>query len=135
MIFISLFLFFNGIKYFDGGFINSLQSISTEYAMVFNPSSELYFSFISVFLSGFVITFALMLQPHILTKILYIKEEKDVNKFIITTSIVGLCFSLMLFVGFYAKLSGLEILRQDKVVTQYIFSEFSGTSTRGDGVA
>lgn len=127
MIMISVFLFVHGFKYFDGGFINALESVSANYASVFNPDSVLYYDFISVFLSGFVITFALMLQPHILTKVLYIKEDKDVNKFILTTVAVGFCFSLMLFIGFYAKLSGLEIARQDAVVATYITSEFAGS--------
>lgn len=127
MLFISLFLFFHGFKYFDSGFVASLKSVSPSYAMIFNPESNLYYDFISVFLSGFVVTFALMLQPHILTKILYIKEDKDVNKFIATTAIVGLCFSLMLFIGFYAKLSGLTIARQDAVVATYINAAFSSS--------
>lgn len=127
MLMISLFLFIHGLKYFEGGFFTSLQAVSVNYASVFNPDSNLYYDFISVFLSGFVITFALMLQPHILTKILYIKEDKDVNKFILTTVAVGFCFSLMLFIGFYAKLSGLVVARQDAVVATYITTEFSSS--------
>tara|TARA_R110002072_G_scaffold64203_9_gene159973 strand:+ start:15201 stop:16649 length:1449 start_codon:yes stop_codon:yes gene_type:complete len=128
MIVIALFLFGQGLHHFEGGFFTSLQSVSTEYASVFNSSSNLYYSFFSVFLSGFIITFALMLQPHILTKILYIKEDKDVNKFILTTAVVGICFSLMLFIGFYAKLSGLVIARQDAVVVEYIKHIFADTT-------
>ena len=128
MLFISIFLFIHGFKYFEGGFINSLQSVSDNYASMFNAQSNLYYDFVSVFLSGFIITFALMLQPHILTKVLYIKEDKDVNKFILTTGIVSILFGLMLFVGFYAKLSGLEVLRQDTVVATYITTEFGTTS-------
>lgn len=125
MIIISLFLFFNGIKYFEGGFLNSLSAVSESYGSFFNDESSLYYDFFSVFGSGFLITFALMLQPHILTKILYIKNDEDVSKFIGTTVIVGFCFSLMLFIGFYAKLSGIEVLRQDAVVTSYIQAEFA----------
>lgn len=120
MVLISGFIFIHGLQYFDSGFMNSLQSVSLNYASVFNTESILYYDFISVFLSGFVITFALMLQPHILTKVLYIKSDKDVNKFLLTTFSVGIVFSLMLFVGFYAKLAGLEVLRQDAVVAIYI---------------
>jgi SSS family solute:Na+ symporter/sodium/pantothenate symporter len=130
MAIISLFLFAHGWKYFDSGFMPSLESVSQNYAMMMNPESNLYYSFFSVFLSGFVITFALMLQPHILTKILYIKDDRDTNKFIATTIIVGVTFSLMLFLGFYAKLSGLQVERQDAVVTQYIMQEF-GNGTYG----
>ncbi|MCB0414933.1 MAG: sodium:solute symporter family protein [Bdellovibrionales bacterium] len=125
MLFISLFLFFQGLDYFDGNFFGSLEMVSHEYASFMNSSSSLYFDFISVFLSGFVVTFALMLQPHILTKVLYLKEDKDINKFILTTFIVGFCFNLILFVGFYAKLAGLEVARQDAVVVSYINYIFS----------
>jgi sodium/pantothenate symporter len=127
MVLISAFLFVHGLKYFEGGFINSLQSISLNYASVYNTESVLYYDFFSVFLSAFLITFALMFQPHILTKVLYLRDERDVNKFIGTTFIVGMIFGLMLFVGFYARLKGLDIPRQDAVVTTYIFNEFSGS--------
>lgn len=125
MLLISGFLFFHGLKYFDLGFMTSLKSVSPAYASVFNPESALYHDFFSVFLSSFLITFALMFQPHILTKVLYLREEKDVNTFIGTTFVVGMIFSLMLFIGFYARLKGLEIPNQDSVVTTYIFTEFS----------
>lgn len=128
MLGIALFLFFHGIKYFDGGFMNALEAVSPNYAKVFNPESVLYYDFFSVFVAGFIITFALMLQPHILTKVLYIKDDKDVNKFIGTTVVVGLCFALILFIGFFAKLSGLEIARQDTVVVTYIVKEFGASA-------
>jgi SSS family solute:Na+ symporter/sodium/pantothenate symporter len=127
MLGIALFLFLHGVKYFDGGFMTALESVGPNYAKVFNPDSALYYDFFSVFVAGFIITFALMLQPHILTKVLYIKNDQDVNKFIGTTVVVGLCFALILFIGFFAKISGLDIARQDAVVVQYITSEFGGT--------
>lgn len=129
MLGIALFLFFHGIKYFEGGFFNALEAVGPNYAKVFNPESSLYYDFFSVFAAGFIVTFALMLQPHILTKVLYIKSDKDVNKFIGTTVVVGLCFALILFIGFFAKISGLQV-RQDAVVVSYIVSEF-GTAGWG----
>ncbi len=125
MLLIALFLFIEGFHHFEPGVIESISAIGKNYASVFNPDSELYFSFFSVFVSGFVVTFALMLQPHILTKVLYLKKEKDIKKFIATTFIVGFCFSLMLAIGFYAKLAGLDISSQDLVVREYLLFEFS----------
>ncbi|OUR99600.1 sodium:solute symporter [Halobacteriovorax marinus] len=130
MVLISLFLFGSGLKYFEGGFLTSLQSISQSYASIVNPDSHLYYDYFSVFISSFLITFALMFQPHIFSKILYIRKDEDVSKFIATTFIVGTVFGLMLFVGFYAKLSGLVVDRQDMVVSEYIIQEFS-TGTFG----
>lgn len=125
MVLISGFLFIHGLKYFEGGFISSLQSVSLNYASLYNADSHLYYDFFSVFFSAFLITFALMFQPHILTKVLYLRDERDVNTFIATTFIVGLIFGLMLFVGFYARLSGLVIESQDTVVASYITAEFA----------
>jgi len=131
MLLIALFLFVSGLQYFNGGFMASLNTISQNYASVHNPDSDLYFSFFSVFFSGFVVTFALMLQPHILTKVLYLRSEKDIGKFIGTTVIVGSCFSLMLILGFYARLSGVEVSVQDAVVRDYLLFEF-GQSVGGE---
>ena len=127
MMLVTAVLFIQGFKYFDGDMLGSLREISSGYASLYNPDSSLYFDFFSVFLSGFVITFALMLQPHILTKVLYLRSEKDVGKFIGTTVVVGSLFTLMLMIGFYARLSGLEVDAQDTVVREYLLHEFSSS--------
>ncbi|MFV0276452.1 MAG: sodium:solute symporter family transporter [Parahaliea sp.] len=126
-------LFVEGWQYFGDAPLAALKTIGSDYAAPFNPSSNLYFSFFSVFVSGFVVTFALMLQPHILTKVLYLRSERDIGKFIGTTVIVGTLFTLMLMLGFYARLAGLEIPTQDTVVTQYLLHEFA-TSPAGQYV-
>jgi sodium/pantothenate symporter len=107
--------------------------VGRDYAAAFNSGSGLYFDFFSVFVSGFVVTFALMLQPHILTKVLYLRSERDIAKFIGTTVLVGTLFTLMLMIGFYARLAGLEIDAQDTVVREYLLHEF-GSSAWGQYV-
>ena len=127
MILVTVLVFWQGIKYFDGGFFTALDSISESYGAAFNTQSSLYYSFFSVFVSGFVITFALMLQPHILTKVLYLRSEADIGKFIGTTVVVGTLFTLILMIGFFSRLAGLEVENQDTVVKEYLLYEFSGT--------
>lgn len=127
MILVTLLLFWQGLKYFDGGFFQSLNTVSEFYAAPFNPESNLYYSFFSVFVSGFIITFALMLQPHILTKVLYLRSEADIGKFIGTTVVVGSLFTLILMVGFFSRIAGLDVADQDAVVREYLLFEFSGT--------
>jgi len=124
MLVISVFIFVAGWHHFNGSPMQSLQNVGENYANWVNPDSNLYFSFFSVFGSGFLVTFALMLQPHILTKMLYLKNDRDVSKFIGTTTLAMICFMLMLSVGFYARLSGLDVPQQDAVVATYITSEF-----------
>ncbi len=127
MMFVTVLLFVQGFKYFNGGFLEALDSIGPGFAATYNHDSDLYYDFFSVFGSGFIITFALMLQPHILTKVLYLRSEADINKFIGTTFGVGALFTLVLMVGFYARLSGLEIAEQDTVVREYLIFEFTGS--------
>lgn len=128
MIGVALFIFVQGFHYFQGDVLGSLRSVSQHYVSIFNPESNLYYDFFSVFFSGFVITFALMMQPHILTKMLYLKSDRDVNRFLWSTFLSGTCFMLMLAVGFYARLKGMDIPQQDGVVVSYITSEFAGAS-------
>ncbi len=131
MLIIAVFLFVDGWHYFEGAPLVALRSVGENYAAVFNPDSDLYFSFFSVFASGFIITFALMLQPHILTKVLYLRSERDISRFIGTTAVVGGLFTLMLVIGFYARLAGIEVEAQDTVLREYLLSEF-GRSTAGE---
>lgn len=125
MLVVTTFLVIHGIDNFEGGFFSSLNEVSPNYGSVFNPDSNLYYSFFSVFLSGFVITFALMMQPHILTKVLYLRSESDIGKFIGTTVIVGTFFALILMVGFFARLQGMDIPAQDMVVREYLLQSFN----------
>lgn len=125
MLGVTVLLFVHGWHYMDAGFFSSLASVDENYAKVLNPSSELYYSVFSVFISGFIVTFALMLQPHILTKVLYLRSERDIGRFIGTTVVVGTVFTLMLMIGFYARLAGLDIPSQDTVVRDYLLYEFS----------
>lgn len=126
MVGIALWVFGAGSEHLGDGFFDRLDAISPAYGAWLNPESDLYHDVFSVFVSSFLITFALMLQPHILTKLLYLKEEpRDLRIFLGVTIAVSLVFSLMLFVGFYARLDGFVSDRQDAVVVQYLPTLFS----------
>jgi len=127
MIFVSIFLVLGGLHHFDGGFSQAIEGIGASYAAAFNPDSSLYFDLFSVFISGFIVTFALMMQPHILTKVLYLRSERDIGVFIATTVGVGAIFMLMLLIGFYARLEGLDIDAQDTVVREYLIHTYSSS--------
>jgi len=128
MLLVALGLFIHGWHYFGEQPLEQLRSVGANYASFYNSDSDLYFSFFSVFVSGFVVTFALMLQPHILTKVLYLRSSRDASAFIATTVISGTLFTLMLVIGFYARLAGYDIGAQDTVVREYLLSEFMGSA-------
>ena len=127
MIVVAIALFFTGWEHIgDGSFFANLVAVEPSYAAVVNEKSVLYGDLFSVFVSGFTVTFALMLQPHVLTKVLYLRSDKDLRTFLLTTFLVGCIFSLCLFVGFYARLDGMPLPEggQDHVVTTYVATAF-----------
>lgn len=94
-----------------------------------NPKSELYNNCFSVYVSGFLIGSALVCQPHILTKALYVKSDKDVTKYLLVFAVVYLLFSLLLLAGFWAIYTvpaemllddSTKMFRQDLVMTKYL---------------
>lgn len=98
-----------------------------------NPNSKLYNSIFSTYISGFCIGGALVCQPHILTKALYVKTDKAVRNYILVFSVVFFLFCLLLLVGFLAQIQvAPEQLtdvttgefRQDLVMTVYLQNAF-----------
>ncbi len=102
-----------------------------------NPESPLFGTFFSVYVSGFVIGFALVSQPHIMIKAMYVESDSDVWKYLGVTIGVSVVFTALLFVGFYAHLAAIPAdrfvdaatgaFRQDMVMTVYITETFSPT--------
>lgn len=122
---ISVCLFGAGMYYFGGQILDGVVNSSESYWSVINNDSNLYNSVFSIFTSAFLITFALMLQPHIISKFLYVKKDEDYRPFLKTTLITGLVFGFILWVGLFAKVSGLEIARQDAALVIFLNSFFT----------
>ena len=98
-----------------------------------NPKSQFYSDYFSTYLAGFCIGGALVCQPHILTKALYVKTNRDVGRYIAIFSVVYLLFTLLLLVGFWARVTLPETamvdpatgaFRQDLVMTAYLKESF-----------
>ncbi len=128
MIIVSVFLILHGLKYFDGGIIAALENIGPNYAKPINPDSKLFNDVFSISGSVFIVTFGLAMQPHILSKVLYIKDDAQIKKFLITVGIVGIIFTSFIVIGIFAKLAGIEVENQNTVVTHYLLHEFSSTT-------
>jgi sodium/pantothenate symporter len=100
-----------------------------------NPASPLFGSFFSVWVAGFIIGFALVSQPHIMIKALYVKSDRDVWTYLGVCLVVSLTFTALLLVGFYAHLLNIPpekfadpvtgLFRQDLVMTVYVTETFS----------
>ncbi len=138
MLVVALALIGSGVHLFaDGGvsgFFAALEAQDPALVAMTNPNSPVAGSFFEVFVCGFVVSFGLVCQPHILMKSLYLRSEKDLNRYLVVAALVGVGFALVLLVGLFARVAypelavGPEAITQDAVVPVYIQHAFGSTA-------
>ncbi|MEO0575658.1 MAG: hypothetical protein AAF004_09355 [Pseudomonadota bacterium] len=98
-----------------------------------NPQGRLFSDVFSIYVAGFVIGAVLACQPHILTKALYVKSDRDVRRYLIVFALVFTLFAMLVTVGFVSHVAVDEAalvdattgqLRQDLVMTAYLQAVF-----------
>ena len=133
MLVVAFVLLGSGYEHFSNGvhgFIDKLAAIDTKLVQATNPSSPLFRDYFEIVFCQIIIGIAIIFQPHIITKSLLLKEEKDVNKYLITGVLVEIVFFLVVTVGLYARLQfpnlmqGDVPIKVDEVVSTYVVNEF-----------
>lgn len=136
MIGVSLLIVGSGIylMWTDGSaLLSTLRETSPHLLSGINPEGKLFNNFFSIYIAGFCIGAALVCQPHILTKALYVKTDQAVRQYIGVFTIVYFLFTLLLLTGFWAHLAvPTDLLndpntgqfRQDLVMTIYLQQAF-----------
>lgn len=134
MIVVAVILLTSGYEHFSGGissFVNKLKNIDPNLALLTNPSSPLFRDFFEIFVCQFVVGIAVVCQPHIITKSLLLKKEKDVNKFLVVAVLTEILFFLVVFAGLYARLNFPDLtvngvaLKNDGIIPAYVVYIFS----------
>ncbi len=128
MIVVALLFLGSGFEFFRGGvtaFFERLAAVGPYYASVTNPTSLLFRDLFEVFVANFVVGVAIILQPHIISKALYLRDEKEVNRYLATAIIVSGLFFAVLVTGLFARLAmpG-ETLAPDTVMATYMVMRF-----------
>ncbi len=100
---------------------DKLRQIDPVLVSATNPKSILFRDLFEVFVANFLVGIAIICQPHILSKVLYLRSDKDVNLYLLTVILVGSLFFLVLFSGLYARvfLTG-PVLPPDQSMAAYI---------------
>ncbi|MEM9998610.1 MAG: sodium:solute symporter family protein [Bacteroidota bacterium] len=127
---VALILIGSGLEFFSdgvGGFLDRLRAIEPVLAAPTNPESLLFRDYFEVLVANFVIGIAVVTQPHVMSKALYLKSERDVNAYLATGFVVLLVFFAVLIVGLYARIlmpdpAGMP---PDQVVPTYLVERFS----------
>ncbi|HUQ05425.1 MAG TPA: hypothetical protein VM261_23145 [Kofleriaceae bacterium] len=117
------------------GSLARLAAIDPNLTRAINPVSALFGTWFSVYAAGFVIGFALMCQPHIMTTALYVEDDRGVRRALTVAVGLGAVFACVLLAGLYAHLDGIDraavtdpatgAFRQDRVMAVYLAKTFS----------
>lgn len=133
MIVVAFILLGSGYKHFsDGihGFLDKLSSIDPNLILPVNSKSFLFRDYFEIIYAQIVIGIAIVCQPHIITKSLLLKTDKDVNKYLTTAVIIQTLFFLVVIAGLYARIDFPDLmvngvpLKLDGVISAYVVREF-----------
>jgi sodium/pantothenate symporter len=133
MIVVAVILLGSGAEHFTdglGGFLARLRAIDPHLASLYNPASPLFRDGFEVVFCTAVVGVAIACQPHIITKSLLLKEDRDVNRYLAVGIAVQVLFFLVVIAGLYARLEfpSLELAGQtivpDGVISTYLVTEF-----------
>jgi sodium/pantothenate symporter len=135
-VFVGLTLLLSGYAHFaEGldGFLQKLASIDPGLSSAYNPKSPLFRDFFEVVICQLIVGVAIVCQPHIITRSLFLKNEKDVTRYLIVSCLVLAFFFFVVFVGLYARLDFPDLKRNgqtitvDKIMSTYVTTHFSPT--------
>ena len=128
MITVALLIIASGFDLFAGGidaFADRIAAQDANLITVINPASPLFNTYWTVFACGFIVGIGLVAQPHILTKALYLKTDRDMNRYLVIASVVYALYAGILIAGLYARVRYPEIDAQDSVMAIYLNRSFS----------
>lgn len=134
MIVVAVILLVSGYEYFKdgiGGFFARLKAIDPVLVNPVNTSSPLFRDFFEIALAQIVVGAAVVCQPHIITKSLLLKNESDVNRFLVTAVIVEILFFSVVFAGLYARIEFPDLsangvaMNTDNIIPSYVIRIFS----------
>ncbi len=133
MIVVAIILLTSGFDHFAGGingFLGKLEAIDPLLVSTTNSESPLFRDFFEIIFCQIIVGVAVVCQPHIITKSLLLKDDKQVNTYLLTGVIVELLFFLVVFAGLYARLKFPDLtyngqpLGLDSVLSTYVVARF-----------
>lgn len=132
MVAVAFILLGSGYEHFsDGihGFLDKLAAISPNLAESTNTQSFLFRDWFEIAFCQIVVGIAVVCQPHIITKSLLLKKEKEVNTYLAVGIVTEILFFAVVFAGLYARLSfpDLQLAGQklgiDGILSAYVIKE------------
>lgn len=133
MLVVAAILLGSGWEHLGGGFgglLDRLRAIDPNLASLYNPASPLFRDGFEVIFCTAVVGVAIVCQPHIITKSLLLKQERDVNRYLAAGIVVQVIFFWVVIAGLYARLEFPDLTWQgapivpDAVIPTYLVTQF-----------
>lgn len=133
MLVVAVILLASGGEHFRhglGDFWEKLAAIDPLLVENTNPKSPLFRDWFEVAFCNFIVGVAIVCQPHIVTRSLLLRSEKDVSRYLLIAIVAESVFFAVLFVGFYARLTFPDLtvngvaLKMDGIVSAYVVRVF-----------
>ncbi len=94
----------------DGSLLARLRDIDPVLASPVNPGSLLFRNLFEVFGANLLVGFALAVQPHFIVKSLYVRSDRDVDRYLAIAITAGAVFSLVMLCGLYARVGAADFV-------------------------
>jgi len=133
MLVVALILLGSGYEHFSEGvhgFMQKLKAIDPDLVTFTNKNSPLFRDYFEIIFAQFIVGVAVVCQPHIITKSLLLKDEKQVNTFLWIAILVEILFFSVVFTGLYARIEFPDMMLQgvaikpDGLISTYVMQEF-----------
>jgi len=133
MLIVAIILIGSGYEHFSQGvhgFLDKLKAIDPKLIGLTNDSSFLFRDFFEIVIAQIVVGVAIVCQPHIITRSLLLKTDKDVNKYLAVGIVAEVIFFMVVATGLYARLEFPDLtvsgvpLKLDGIVSAYVVKEF-----------
>jgi sodium/pantothenate symporter len=134
MIVVAIILLTSGFEHFSegiSGFLAKLKAIDPALTQGTNEQSPLFRDYFEIIFCQIVVGIAIVCQPHIITKSLLLKNDNQVNTYLVVGVIVEFLFFLVVFAGLYARLEfpnltvDGSLLSLDGVLSAYVVKKFT----------
>ncbi|MUP44579.1 sodium:solute symporter [Gramella sp. BOM4] len=134
MFIVAIILLASGSEYFSNGidgFVSLLNEIDPNLTKPTNEASFLFRDYFEIIVCQIIIGIAIVCQPHIITKTLFLKSEKSVNQYLTVAIVCMIFFFLVVIVGLYARITFPDLsyegtaLKMDELVSAYVVKTFS----------
>ncbi|MBI5808571.1 MAG: sodium:solute symporter [Ignavibacteriales bacterium] len=134
MIIVAIIMLGSGSEFLsDGisGLVDRLKAIDPKLVQLTNESSFLFRDYFEIFITQIIIGVAIICQPHIITKSLLLKTDKQVNKYLLTAVVIQFLFFIVVITGLWARLTFPDLtlngtpLKVDQIISAYVVKKFS----------